>query len=220
MLIKEMFSPYLGYSMFGWITKTGAVKLATPGDAASGNVIFHEDLANRYGIDLDKGAIRFYIKGGELWLEGVYTSDSRKYIFKGVKQIEKLCTDRKNFKHFATKGGSNGTHEEQLIINNYYMDVLFLSSGLSCTVAGTSLSQLLNKLDTKYLSEDASCGGTSAGGVASSTGFGNGFVNGGPGTVSRLTQPKKKRHSLKEEPKADVISDIAKQFANFAKGSK
>jgi len=36
---------------------------------------------------------------------------------------------------------------------------------------------------------------TTAGGIASSMGAGNGFVNGGPGTVSRVSKKRKKKSS-------------------------
>ena len=48
--------------------------------------------------------------------------------------------------------------------------------------------------------ESASAGGTSSGSVASSTGGGNGFLNGGPGTLTRAgTIPKKKKTNKKND---------------------
>ena len=45
------------------------------------------------------------------------------------------------------------------------------------------------------IGESASAGASSAGGVASSMGFGNGFLNGGPGTVQRRKKKKKTTES-------------------------
>lgn len=42
---------------------------------------------------------------------------------------------------------------------------------------------------TNKVAED---GGTGAGGFATSMGGGNGFLNGGPGTIARETKPKRK----------------------------
>lgn len=46
--------------------------------------------------------------------------------------------------------------------------------------------------------ESASAGGTSSGGVASSMGFGNGFVNGGPGVIKRTSTTNKKKKTKKK----------------------
>ena len=47
------------------------------------------------------------------------------------------------------------------------------------------------------VSETASAGGMGAGDVGSSMGGGNGFVNGGPGTLSRAPGSKKKKRNKK-----------------------
>jgi len=215
MLIKEVFSRNLNYTMFGWITKSGAVKLPSLSDSRSNDVIFHEDISQKFGISIEHGDIRFYIAKSELWLEGMYTTDSRKYIYKGVKQIEKLCTNSKNFRHFySPKAGANGAEQEQIIINKYYMDVVDPVRMLSKTVVSNTISGLLSLLDAKFLSEDAGSGGTSSGGIAGSMGGGNGFLNGGPGTVTRQLTRKK---VVKEAPKEDEVAKITKQFADFAR---
>lgn len=54
----------------------------------------------------------------------------------------------------------------------------------------------INEIVTKLagpLDENASAGSTSSGAVATSLGAGNGFLNGGPGTIKRIQRPKKKR---------------------------
>lgn len=59
----------------------------------------------------------------------------------------------------------------------------------------------------KLLGEDAGVGGVSAGGIATSMGGGNGFANGGPGTISRAGKPKKFKNSVKA-PKVTVGKGI------------
>ena len=49
----------------------------------------------------------------------------------------------------------------------------------------------------KEITETASAGGMSSGSVATSTGAGNGFLNGGPGTMKRV--PTKKKASKKKK---------------------
>lgn len=54
----------------------------------------------------------------------------------------------------------------------------------------------LESAEAKYaevLDEDCGIGGISAGGIATSMGGGNGFANGGPGTISRAGTKKKKK---------------------------
>ena len=49
------------------------------------------------------------------------------------------------------------------------------------------------------VSETATAGGMGAGAVASSMGGGNGFVNGGPGTLTRAGTTKKKKRKKKSD---------------------
>ena len=69
------------------------------------------------------------------------------------------------------------------------------------TLAADYLNSVREHLEYQMMSsrapeqemEIAEDGGTSAGSVASSMGGGNGFVNGGPGTVKRITTKKAKK---------------------------
>ena len=69
------------------------------------------------------------------------------------------------------------------------------------TLAADYLNSVREHLEYQMMSssapeqemEIAEDGGTSAGSVASSIGGGNGFVNGGPGTVKRITTKKVKK---------------------------
>jgi hypothetical protein len=60
------------------------------------------------------------------------------------------------------------------------------------TLANDYMNSVHDHLEYHSLSENASVGATASGAIASSMGNGNGFVNGGPGTITR-TQTKKKR---------------------------
>jgi hypothetical protein len=62
------------------------------------------------------------------------------------------------------------------------------------------------------IGESASAGASSAGGVASSTGFGNGFLNGGPGAISRYGSKKKKR-------KVEAKGETGPKFTGYWKGT-
>ena len=62
------------------------------------------------------------------------------------------------------------------------------------------------------IGESASAGASSAGGVASSTGFGNGFLNGGPGAISRYGNKKKKR-------KVETKGETGPKFTGYWKGT-
>ena len=77
------------------------------------------------------------------------------------------------------------------------------------------------------MGESATGGASSAGGMASSTGFGNGFLNGGPGAISR--RPKKKKRTTEAwdmldpskpyglaNPRILTVGDDPQGIADFA----
>ena len=79
----------------------------------------------------------------------------------------------------------------------------------------------------RVVGESATGGASSAGGMASSTGFGNGFLNGGPGAISR--RPKKKKRTTEAwdmldpskpyglaNPRILTVGDDPQGIADFA----
>lgn len=54
------------------------------------------------------------------------------------------------------------------------------------------INEILDKSSVN-IKENATAGATAAGAVATSMGAGNGFVNGGPGTIKRIQKTRKKK---------------------------
>jgi hypothetical protein len=132
MRISEVFSPYLNYAMFGWISPAGSIKLATPANARQSEKYDHTDMVSDLKLGSEnsdafgKGWVRWYIEGDRLcfecyWMPGIH--NTKKIISQGTGNIMKLCEDPKNFRHFAVTAPSgrkpNQAHNERILINSY-----------------------------------------------------------------------------------------------------
>ena len=159
MQIKEVFSPYLNYAMFGWISPAGSIKLATPANARQSELYTHAELqsdlglGDGYGSAFRKGWVRWYIEGDRLCFECYWVPGVKRTIMKGSQSIMKLCEDPKKFGHFAVKAPPghkpNQAHNERILINSYELELP--DEGYW---QAPSLSALLNRVDREAISRD------------------------------------------------------------------
>ena len=132
MRISEVFSPYLNYAMFGWISPAGSIKLATPANARQSERYDHTDMVSDLKLGSEnsdafsKGWVRWYIEGDRLCFECYWVPGVKRTIMKGSQSIMKLCEDPKKFGHFAVKAPPghkpNQAHNERILINSYELE--------------------------------------------------------------------------------------------------
>jgi hypothetical protein len=132
MLINEIFNPYLNYAMFGWISPTGVIKMATPSHAQQDELVDHISLEADLGLGSDysdafeKRWVRWGINGDRLFLECWWTPGVKATISRGVRSILKLCENPNKFRHFAIKPAGNNkpnqAHNDMIIIKNYSLE--------------------------------------------------------------------------------------------------
>jgi hypothetical protein len=129
MRLTEIFSDQLAYDMWGWIQADGKVKMATPAQAESPRHYYHPDLARELGKDgyteaFASGWARWFLKDGELRIEiPEFDYDMLTTLDKGIKKIEELVKNPKNFRHFVGRMAIQQSQENApMAILRYYLE--------------------------------------------------------------------------------------------------
>ena len=88
-------------------------------------------------------------------------------------------------------GGPTSAEEYKRMVGDVYDLMSQDKDPANRAIYNQKLADLKRVAKERGIAVAESAGGTSAGAVASSFGGGNGFANGGPGTISRQGKPKK-----------------------------
>lgn len=185
----------LDYDMWGWIDPKGQVHLPTRADAHSSHEEHHSTMIQKFGFDygykkpFQAGWIRWYLSGNRLMFNCDGHPSTVSTIKKAVRKIEAYAKDSKKFNYF------NGSKAEKaasipggmLLINSYAVEIIqpkwmYLEDIKFTTLMNKVTAALEKEKIEQTLKETTSAGATGAGSIGA---YGNGFANGGPGTLSR-----------------------------------
>ena len=132
MLIKEMINTALDeeflmdYDLFGWIDPSGKLLLASPAQAASSKLYYHEIMIGEKGFSskqaaFKEGWVRWLVERNTIYMESNQPVSEQliKTVQKGVKNIEKVAQDPKKTSHFKGRMARMG---EAIFIMGYHLD--------------------------------------------------------------------------------------------------
>lgn len=206
--LNEYFPTQLSYDAFGWVTPNGKVVLATSDDAKNPSPISHKEILSRVSSFTStthafrNGWIRWTIINNILTFECYWldTEDHSTYstIVAAAPAIRDISESPSMYKHFIGDKARLFSKNPNIyagtsLFDKFKLDCMNCNNRENVFSSDSSnrLMPLLIQARDHYaqlepeLFETASAGASGVGGIATSMGGGNGFLNGGPGTIAR-----------------------------------